>query len=371
MNRLGDSAIHEVDAVVVGGGFFGCCLARELRVSMDRVLLVEAGEELMARASRVNQARVHAGFHYPRSFRTAVRSHQLIQRFESEFGAAIVDGFEMAYAIARVGSKVSASRFARTYEAIGAELRPAPARVRRLFDASLVEEVFLCREPAFDWRVLRDILTRDLAAGGVEVWCRQRALRVADHGGHAELMLEGDQTVRAAWVFNVTYANVNTIPKASNLDLVPVKHELAEVALVEPPPALKGLGVTVMDGPFFSTMPFPAEGYSLTHVRYTPHYSWEDALGAPPVDEVARHMAFATRYRHMVQDARRYLPVLEGMQYRRSMVEVKTVALRNEDDDGRPVVLHRHALAPRLVSVLGAKLDNVYDAITHLSQSLL
>ena len=362
---------REVDAVVVGGGFFGCCLARHLRSGMDRVLLVEAGEELMGRASRVNQARVHAGFHYPRSFRTAVRSHQLMRRFEADFGAAVVDGFEMAYAIARVGSKVGASRFARTYEAIGAELRPAPARVRRLFDGGLVEEVFTCREPAFDWRVLRDILARDLFASGVEVWCGRRALRVEDRGTHAELALDGGDTVRAAWVFNVAYANVNAIPKASGLDLVPVKHELAEVALVEAPPELAGVGVTVMDGPFFSTMPFPAEGaYSLTHVRYTPHYSWEDAPGSPPADEVARRLGFATRHRHMVQDARRYVPALAGLRYRGSLVDVKTVALRNEDDDGRPVLLHRHAGVPRLVSVLGAKLDNVYDVFQEVRMVL-
>lgn len=354
--------MHEVDAVVIGGGFFGCCLARHLRAGMDRVLLVEAGRELMGRASRVNQARVHAGFHYPRSFRTAVRSHQLMRRFEADFGGAVVDGFEMAYAIARVGSKVSASRFAKTYEAIGAELRPAPAQVRRLFDWGLVEEVFMCREPAFDWRTLRDVLARDLGSSGVAVMCGRRALRVEDRGTHAELALDGGDTVRAPWVFNVAYANVNAIPKASGLDLVPVKHELAEVALVEPPCELAGLGVTVMDGPFFSTMPFPAEAaYSLTHVRYTPHYSWEDAPGSPSADEMASQLGFATRYRHMVQDARRYVPALEGLQYRGSLVDVKTVAVRNEDDDGRPVLLHRHAGAPRLVSVLGAKLDNVYD----------
>ena len=30
------------------------------------------------------------------------------------------------------------------------------------------------------------------------------------------------------------------------------------MALVEAPPELDGLGVTVMDGPFFSMMPFPS-----------------------------------------------------------------------------------------------------------------
>ena len=40
---------------------------------------------------------------------------------------------------------------------------------------------------------------------------------------------------------------------------------------------LKNSGITVMDGPFFSVMPFPAKGlHSFSHVRYTPHYEWQD-----------------------------------------------------------------------------------------------
>ena len=59
------------DYVVIGGGFYGCCLALYLRSISARVLVVEAGPRLMDRASRVNQARVHTGFHYPRSAATA------------------------------------------------------------------------------------------------------------------------------------------------------------------------------------------------------------------------------------------------------------------------------------------------------------
>ena len=62
----------QYDYVVIGGGFYGCCLALYLRSISDKVLLVEASDALMKRASRVNQARVHTGFHYPRSAVTAV-----------------------------------------------------------------------------------------------------------------------------------------------------------------------------------------------------------------------------------------------------------------------------------------------------------
>jgi hypothetical protein len=39
-----------------------------------------------------------------------------------------------------------------------------------------------------------------------------------------------------------------------------IKRELTEMVLIAPPPQLRGRGFTIMDGPFFSVMPFPAAG---------------------------------------------------------------------------------------------------------------
>ena len=76
--------LRQVDYLIVGGGFYGCCLALYLRSISNRVLLVEAGDTLLDRASRVNQARVHTGFHYPRSALTAVKSMLLHRRFMAD-----------------------------------------------------------------------------------------------------------------------------------------------------------------------------------------------------------------------------------------------------------------------------------------------
>jgi len=65
---------QQYDYVIVGGGFYGCCLALYLRSISTRVVVLEAGDKLLDRASRVNQARIHTGFHYPRSVLTAVKS---------------------------------------------------------------------------------------------------------------------------------------------------------------------------------------------------------------------------------------------------------------------------------------------------------
>ena len=70
MTGIPDSA----DVVIVGGGFYGACLALFYRSAASDVVLLEARDDLLTRASYVNQARIHTGFHYPRSFGTAMRS---------------------------------------------------------------------------------------------------------------------------------------------------------------------------------------------------------------------------------------------------------------------------------------------------------
>lgn len=356
------------DAVIVGGGFFGCCLALFLKSACDRVLVLEREPDLLQRASRVNQARVHTGFHYPRSMVTAMRSRLLQARFVRDFPDAVVDDFHMLYALAAHRSKVSPSRFSAMFRALDAPFSPASRSQAALFDPNHVSAVFQCQEFAFDWSILRDRLRDRLAAAGVVVRSGSEARRVSSAADHALIETESE-TLTAETVFNVTYAGLNALTAASGLAPLPLKHELAEIALVRPPDDLRGLAVTVMDGPFFSTMPYPAEGlYSLTHVRYTPHFSWVDAPGGPSAYTVADGLARKPRARQMIADAARYLPAMTDAVPERSIWDVKTVRTINEIDDGRPILLHRHQDNPRLYSILGGKLDNVYDLLEALPE---
>ena len=58
------------------------------------VILSEKEEDFMQRASYVNQARVHNGYHYPRSILTALRSRASLPRFYEEFHSCIDDTFD-------------------------------------------------------------------------------------------------------------------------------------------------------------------------------------------------------------------------------------------------------------------------------------
>lgn len=360
------------DCLVVGGGFFGSILASELAGQGCRTVLCEKESDLLQRASYANQARVHNGYHYPRSVLTALRSRVNFPRFTSEFQPAIVSDFRKLYAVPRRFSKVSARQFRLFMERIGAPISRATASEVKLFNSEFIEDVFGVVEYAFDAVQLRVICEERLRRAGVEVRTRMRveSVHAADDGLRVVCNSGGDRTeVHARRVLNCTYSQINELLDHSGLPVIRLKHELTELALIEPPPELRQLGVTVMCGPFFSCMPFPPKGlHTLSHVRYTPHATWQDGSG----HYTNAHDWFTaapkcSRFPHMVRDAARYLPSLGRSTYRESLWEVKTVLPQSEGDDSRPILFRRDHGVPGLTCILGGKIDNIYDAVAELS----
>lgn len=351
-------------ALIIGGGFFGCTLGVMLRRMGWDALVVEEGGELMERASRVNQARVHGGYHYPRSLMTALRSRRNYARFCADYRDAVEDSFTKIYAVGRRLSKVSADQFSLFMQRIGAPLKPAPPRLRALFNSHLIEDAWIAEECAFNYAALRDITRERMDKAGVDLAMKTRVERVERRGDGLLVYLSNGQTREADWVFNCTYSGINRVRAASSLPLIPLKHELTEMCLVELPEALERISVTVMCGPFFSFMPYPARGLTtLSHVRYTPHLHWFDRPEEAFHDPYARfdRLPKESAFPFMAADAARYMPALADCRHRDSLWEVKTVLPLSEADDGRPILFQQTPEMPRLVNIMGGKIDNVYD----------
>jgi L-2-hydroxyglutarate oxidase LhgO len=104
------------DAVVIGGGFYGTVIATYLtkKRGFSKVVLIEREPDVLMRASYNNQARVHNGYHYPRSFTTAFRSRVNLPRFVRDYPSAVKHDFTKLYAIAKRNSKVTAKQFGAT-----------------------------------------------------------------------------------------------------------------------------------------------------------------------------------------------------------------------------------------------------------------
>lgn len=357
--------------LIIGGGFFGMYLAEHFAQRGCAVRLVEKEPQFMSRASYANQARVHNGYHYPRSVLTALRSRMSFPRFVSEFRECVDSEFEKYYLIGNPLGKVSAKQFLKFCERIGAQCELAPNRIKALTNPALIEACYSVVEYAFDADKLRDVMMERLAASTANCTLNTSVESVRQQGeGLLVEMLHGEaedpETAYADHVFNCTYSRINYVAAHSGIDLVPLKHEMTEMCLVEVPDQLKRLGITVMCGPFFSVMPFPPAGlHSFSHVRYTPHYEWKDGDGSVYEDAHARFISAHrnSAWRYMQKDAARYIPILSECNYQSSLWEVKTVLPRSESDDSRPILFLPHHGMRGFHCIMGGKIDNVYDAV--------
>ena len=111
--------------MVIGAGFFGSVLADYLstRPNFSKVIVIEMEQGPLQRASARNQARIHQGYHYPRSLATAGASRRSYSNFKKKWPSAVFVDFKHLYGIARHGSMVSPKQFSATMNAIGAPLR--------------------------------------------------------------------------------------------------------------------------------------------------------------------------------------------------------------------------------------------------------
>lgn len=336
--------------VVVGGGLFGCYAAIVLADRGHDVVLLEQESGLLRRASLVNQARLHTGLHYPRSLLTALESLSHYRAFRERFAPAIRD-FTQVYAVASHGSKVSGQDFAAFIPRLGIaadEIDP-----ERWFHPGTVDKAFAVEEPSFDALMLADILGGEIRSHpGIHVSCDATVVGgSADHNG-VRLTLGDGSLVEAESAVLATYAGTNGLREALGLAPLPIAFELAEVVLGRVDPALQNMGFTVMDGPFWSLMPFGhSDQVTLTSVGLTPlrrnpneaRFACQDARpDCTPMhlaDCSVCHVRPASGVAHMRQQMSAFLKSSSSFSPRSRMLTVKAVLRSTEVDDARPTVV--------------------------------
>lgn len=361
------------DLVIIGGGFFGCTIALDRVKKFKKVLILEQGKDLLTRASYINQARVHKGYHYPRSILTAIRSRINYTTFIKDYKKCIVDNFDHYYGIGKHMSKISLGQYFAFCQRVGLDTKPAPEKIKKLFNPNLIEGVFKVRECVFDAIKQKSLLIEQLFEKKIDFKLDAKVTKI-QKGKNDYLVVSYTKrkrkfVVSSKHVINCTYSRINFINKASKLPIIPLKHELTEMALIRVPKELGGTGVTVMCGPFFSFLPFPPEkAHCLSHVRYTPHTEWVDKSESNYLDpySVLEKKELTSSYNFMVRDASRYLPLLSDSKYLKSIWEIKTVLPQSEWDDSRPILLSKNHGIKNYACIMGGKIDNIYDILREL-----
>ena len=78
-----------------------------------------------------------------------------------------------------------------------------------------------------------------------------------------------------------------------------------------------------------------------------------------------------SRANWMLRDAQRFLAgARESRDIEETLFEVKTFVAETEVDDARPIYFHQDETMPQLISILGSKIDNVFDILIYVDRAV-
>lgn len=377
---------RKYDKIIIGAGLYGLYAAKRCSDKGEKVLVLEYDRAPFQRATYINQARVHMGYHYPRSLTTAVKSAGYFRRFVEDFGFCIHDRFEQIYATSGRFSWTNAEQFMEFCRAAG--IRCEEVAVSKYFQTGMCDGAFLTEEYTYDAGILQKYYEEQLSdRNNVTFLFEARLKKILRKNDMFEVWMYDDICFEAPFVLNATYASVNQIiEKTEGIDQekFKIKYELCEIILCEPGDTLRGTGITVMDGPFFSIMPFGKTGlHSLTSVTFTPHVTSYEELptfqcqresedGRPECRPEALGNCNTCIHKpdsawpYMSHLADKYLKPEYAYTYKESLYSMKPILKSSEVDDSRPTAIRVLSESPVFISVLSGKINTVYDLDAYL-----
>lgn len=370
--------MERADYLVVGGGIFGVYTALYLADHNYTVCLLEKESELFSKASTVNQARLHEGYHYPRSLSTALMAHEYKDRFILEHKPYINTQFESYYAIDKSASFTSVLEFENFCRLI--QIPAQKIKHHPLIDFNQIEELFLAQEYTFDPMGIAGYYNNRLRTNkNIFLQLNTRIEQAETTNGIWEIKyrLNGHHTInslQAQAVINATYAGTNGINALFGVRPLELVYKISEMVYIWSP-ELQHIGLTVMDGPYASIMPYGLSGISsLSSVPYTHHKVSEDHL---PVfdcqqdnqhcnpDYLANCNTCAVRpLSHqslMVQQIKKYFKKDVTMEYLYSLFAIKTKLKSSLADDARPTEISKLHENPSFYCLFSGKINSIYE----------
>ena len=243
----------------------------------------------------------------------------------------------------------------------------------------MVDGCFLTKEYTYDAKILGKYFLDEINEyKNVKIMYKTEIKKIDIEEKEYVLTLNNDDIVRTDFLFNASYASVNQIIDLVNKDYekFKIKYELCEIILCKVNEKLKNTGITVMDGPFFSIMPFGKTGYhSLTSVTFTPHITSYDSV--PTFDCQQKSGGYCSKehlgncnlckakpksaWPYMSKLVRKYLKEDFKFEYVKSLFSMKPILMASEIDDSRPTVIKKFSSNPTFISVLSGKINTVFD----------
>jgi hypothetical protein len=240
--------------IVIGAGIFGITTALTLSKNGYDVTLVECENDIMTKASKCNHNRLHFGFHYPRSVKTAKQSLDGYDIFYNNFSNSISTNFPNYYLIEKNG-KVSGDEFKLFCDELYIHYEESsPNNID--VNMNNISLSTITNEPIFDFESIKSDLNNRLINSNVKLILNHKITNISKLN---------DFDI----IINTTYRNINKINGLFNIE--PIKLKLQDVIVPIFKMKSDKIGLTIMDGEYCSIMPkgFEENTFLLYHVKHS------------------------------------------------------------------------------------------------------
>lgn len=356
---------NKYDCVIIGGGMFGLYSASYMAAKGAHVAVLEKESTVFSRASKVNQSRVHRGYHYPRSLETGRKVAAYYERFCKDFDFALLKDFKQFYAIAKEDSFTTPEEYIEYCHNINIPIREVKSV--NYFNEDNVVATFEVEEACFDFSKIKNhYLEQIQRIGNVDIYYGTYITSAKRGGDEYRLQTNIDSVdLIAPIVINATYNCVNEVNKIFGYSDYKIKYELCELVRCNAVNDFSNTGLTVVDGPFLSLMPFgDGRTFTLSSVNHTPIKTNYDKPQLSECEDLRRSrngLNGRTNREKIISMTDKYFSKKVQLKYGESMFEIKPILVASERDDSRPTIITSHSQSPTYISVLAGKINTIYD----------
>jgi hypothetical protein len=326
-----------VKILVLGGGWYGCHLAAAFKADGHAVELHEAGHRLFSGASGANPARLHLGFHYPRSKLTRAACQAQHAEFMKVYGHLTRAIPLNLYAIACETSHVDFGNYVQT---LRGELEFITVETPGDFGLQNIEGAILTGERHIVIREAREYFQALLGD-------------IVRLNSNAPYSLDPSDVV-----IDCTFCAMD----AANID----RYEPCVTVILEGP---TDRALTIMDGPFPSVYPWDERDHllSLTSAAHTPLARVKTYHEARSIIAAAEASEIRARQQRMIDDIAHFWPDAAAL-FRPVDALLAIRAMPASGADARLVDIVR--LGPRTFRVRAGKIVSIFHAENLLREAL-
>lgn len=337
---------------IVGAGWYGCHLGSVLLQLGHDVTIYEAAAEVLPRASALNQARLHAGYHYPRCYATRSETAACFKRFMATYPHFTRAIEKNIYAVSQARSVMDFTTYTHIMRALGLNFTEVDAAD---YGLTRVDGAINTEERSLDFGMARAHFRVKL---GSSLKLDRPVSKVRENG--AQAIIDGETFDLA---INCTWCALDT-----GMPVEDIFYEPTTLFYYEATEPFYG-ALTTMDGDCFSVYPYQDNVFTLSHVAHTPRGQFSNYAAADHVNNSLTSAGLDTIRNRMVAEVVREFPSFpERFRYAGVQKSIKTKYVNARAS--RETIVARHG---RIITVLSGKIDTIFiaeDAVRDMVQTL-